>query len=351
MRERAKSELAVGIFVFITLLLFGYGIMNYTNELGLFEPVSYLKTHLNSPEGLANGSAVRLFGVGIGRITNIEFVSDISKQEVIVTMKMNASDLDRIGKDAIAKIQTVGLLGDNIINIDPGHPEKGHVKPWDTIEGKNYEDRFAALGKIADKLGVILDKIDQGGIESISSTIQNASEITDKIKKGEGTLGKLIYSDETINQLNSTIAELNRITRQINNGPGGVHTLLYDEQFSSNLKKVSTQLADAAQQINSMMSEIKDKDLANKLGQVVDNLATTSRNLAQIAQSIEQGEGTIGALVKDPTLYDDLKVILQGAKRSEALKYAIQRTIQRRRESSEPQGPQNPPATSSAPQK
>jgi len=351
MRERARSELAVGIFVFISLLLFGYGIMNYTNELGLFEPVSYLKTQLNSPEGLANGSAVRLFGVGIGRITDIEFVSDISKQEVIVTMKMNASDLNRIGKDAVAKIQTVGLLGDNIINIEPGHPEKGHVNPWDTIEGQNYEDRFAALGKIADKLGVILDKIDQGGIESISTTIQNASEITDKIKKGEGTLGKLIYSDETINQLNSTIAELNKITRQINTGPGGVHTLLYDEQFMSDLKKVSTQLADVAQQINSMIGEIKDKDLARKLGEAVDNLAATSQNLAEIAKGIEQGEGTVGALVKDPTLYEDLKVILQGAKRSEALKYAVQYTIRQKQKSSEREGQQNPPAPQTAPPK
>ena len=75
------------------LTIFLYFIMNYTNELGLFEAKAYVKTTFDKPEGLFKGSSVQLNNVKIGRITDIEFSGDIKDPRVYITMIVNASSI------------------------------------------------------------------------------------------------------------------------------------------------------------------------------------------------------------------------------------------------------------------
>jgi phospholipid/cholesterol/gamma-HCH transport system substrate-binding protein len=84
--------------------------------------------------------------------------------------------------------------------------------------------------------------------------------------------------------------------------------------------------------------------VAKKIGQLADNLARTSESLSQIAKSLEQGEGTVGALLQDPSLYEDLKIILGGAKRSEALRYVIQHSIRQKQREAEKKKKSGAPA-------
>jgi len=327
MRSQWQSNLIVGIFVASILSIFLYFIMNYTNELGMFDPRVFVHTTFKQPVGLFDGAAVQLNNVKIGRITEIRFAEDLSDNTVYISMEINRSDLPRIGKDAVANISTVGLLGDNIINIEAGHPTaEGHIEADDYIKSKEFGGVFAGLENL-------LDKIDKGGIEAISSTIRNASEITDKIKKGEGSLGKLITDDTLIKEINSMIEKLNRVVRRVNSGPGSAHSLIYKDDVGRllrELRQVASNLEKVSRQVKGIVGEIQNKKLAQKIGKMADNLAATSKSLAKVAKGIEQGEGTIGALIKDPTLYEDLKVILQGAKRSKALKFAIQHTIRQK---------------------
>ncbi len=332
MIEQWKSNLIVGTFVVTVLTIFLYFIMNYTNELGMFEPTVYIHTTFKQPVGLFDGAAVQLNNVKIGRITGIRFSEKITDNTVYITMIVNRSDLPRIGKDAIATISTVGLLGDNIINIEAGHPTvEGHIEAEDYIKSKEF-------GGLLSGVENILKKIDEEGIESISSTIRNASEITEQIKRGEGSLGKLITEETLFNEIELAISQINRIIRRINQGPGSVHSLIYRDDVGrvlADLKQISKNLEQVSLQIKDVLGDIQDQEVAKKVGKMADNLATASESLARVAKSIEEGEGTVGALIKDPTLYEDLKVILQGAKRSKALRYAIQHTIRRKQKAAE----------------
>ena len=349
MRSQWKSNLIVGIFVFAVLGIFMYFIMNYTNELGMFEPRAYVHTTFKQPVGLFDGAAVQLNNVKIGRISGMKFSEDITDNTVYVTMVVNVSDLPRIGKDAVAKISTVGLLGDNIINIEAGNPvEKGHIEAGDYIQSEEFGGLLGGLDieGITLKLESILDKIDKDGIEAISGTFQNVEDITEKIKKGEGSIGKLIADEELFDELDATLVQLKRVVARINKGPGSVHTLIYKDDVGRvmhELKSIAANLDRVSGDINEMIGQIKDEDVAKKISEVADNLAATSDSLASIAKSIEDGEGTVGALIKDPTLYEDLKVILQGAKRSKALKYAVQHTIQVKQRAAEREKKDNPP--------
>ena len=222
------------------------------------------------------------------------------------------------------------------------------------------------LEGITSKLENILDKIDKGGIESVSSTFQNVADITQKIKDGESSIGKLVKDDELVNRINgviaqlnariieakTTISEINAVLRRINQGPGSVHTLIYKDDVGAvmqDLKVISKNLEDVSNQIKEIVADINDADVAKKvgdvaqkIGDVADNVISASQSVENIAKSIEEGEGTVGALIKDPTLYEDLKVILQGAKRSKALQYAIQHTIQQKQKAAEKEKAKSP---------
>lgn len=59
------------------------------------------------------------------------------------------------------------------------------------------------------------------------------------------------------------------------------------------------------------------------------DLNATLRNVKMITEGIEKGEGTLGALLKDPSLYDDLKNLLGGANRSKVLKYVVRHAVKK----------------------
>ncbi len=304
MREQWKSNMIVGAFVLMTLIIFLYFIMNYTNELGMFEPRVNIYTTYEQPVGLFPGAAVQLNHVKIGRVTDIHFAEDPTDNTVYVEMVINRDDLQRIGKDARATITTKGLLGDNIINIEAGHPgEKGHIGAGDYVESEEYTGMFGDvdIDEITKRLESILAKIDEGGLEAISSSVQNISDITGKIKSGEGSIGKLVTEEKLMNDVAATVADL---------------------------KETSARL-------NKIVARIEDEEVATKVSELAENLSATGESLDNIAKSIDEGEGTVGALIKDPTLYEDLKIILQGAKRSKALKYAVQHTIRKKQKQAE----------------
>jgi phospholipid/cholesterol/gamma-HCH transport system substrate-binding protein len=103
--------------------------------------------------------------------------------------------------------------------------------------------------------------------------------------------------EETINVVNTILLDIKEISGQIKGGKGLVHAILYDPAG----------------------------------GEMVKDLAGTVQSANKIVKKVERGEGTLGALISDPTVYEDLKVILGGAKRSTLLKALIRYTIKKKK--------------------
>ena len=66
-----------------------------------------------------------------------------------------------------------------------------------------------------------------------------------------------------------------------------------------------------------------------KSKQLLEDLVTTSKSLKRVTAEIENGEGTIGALISDPSLYDSLNSLLGGAGRSFILRHVIRKSIEK----------------------
>ena len=344
MRNQRVLNFRVGLFVLITLSLFVLILFFLTGEQRFYEKSYTLTTSFTNTAGLIKGAAVRLSGVRIGAVTDIEFTPNpVGDKVIMVRMKINRDGMSRINPDAKATIRTEGLLGDKFIEVIPG-VEKPMAKLPDSldIESQTPIEFASIIGQSGDLLANIisisesLDKIvkafgQEENINNISKTLASlraSSEAIQKnleaIEKNDGILNTMIYgekdksgkSDENaLIKLNKAVTKLDNMLSQIDKGDGTLHDLVYNKELSSD--------------INSTVANLKNAT-ANLNGQdgVITELKETMSNFREISEMLRGGEGTLGALLIDPSVYDSLKGILGEAERSRfvraAMKYFIE---------------------------
>jgi phospholipid/cholesterol/gamma-HCH transport system substrate-binding protein len=86
------------------------------------------------------------------------------------------------------------------------------------------------------KIAQVIDNL-QGATKDMQKAFANLNEISDEIKRGEGTLGQLVKDKTTIDKLNNTLASLQEITDKINQGKGTLGKLVNDEETVNNLNE------------------------------------------------------------------------------------------------------------------
>ena len=339
MRNQRVLNFRVGLFVLITVSLFALILFFLSGERRFFEKSYILTTSFTNTAGLIKGAAVRLSGVRIGEVTDIEFTpKPVGDKVIMVTMKVNRDGMSRLNPDAKATIRTEGLLGDKYIEIIPGN-EPPLVTLPDTLEIESQTPiEFASIiGQSGDLLANIisisesLDKIvkafgEEQNIDNISRTLASVRASAEAIQKNveaiehnNGILNTMIYGEKDRNgksdenaliKLNKAITKLDNLIDQINKGDGALHNLVYNKELSGDINTTVANLKTATANLNGndgVMTELKE----------------TMSNLREISEMLRGGEGTLGALLIDPSVYDSLKGILGEAQRSRFVRAAV----------------------------
>ncbi|MGH7850786.1 MAG: MlaD family protein, partial [Thermodesulfobacteriota bacterium] len=323
MRNQRVLNFRVGLFVLITLSLFVLILFFLTGEQRFYEKSYTLTTSFTNTAGLIKGAAVRLSGVRIGAVTDIEFTPNpVGDKVIMVRMKISRDGMSRINPDAKATIRTEGLLGDKFIEVIPG-VEKPMAKLPDSldIESQTPIEFASIIGQSGDLLANIisisesLDKIvkafgQEENINNISKTLASLRASSEAIQKNleaiehnDGILNTMIYGEKNksgkteenaLIKLNKAITKLDNMLNQIDKGDGTLHDLVYNKELSSD--------------INSTVANLKNAT-ANLNGQdgVITELKETMSNFREISEMLRGGEGTLGALLIDPSVYDSLK--------------------------------------------
>lgn len=344
MRNQRVLNFRVGLFVLITLSLFVLILFFLTGEQRFYEKSYTLTTSFTNTAGLIKGAAVRLSGVRIGAVTDIEFTPNpVGDKVIMVRMKINRDGMSRINPDAKATIRTEGLLGDKFIEVIPG-VEKPMAKLPDSldIESQTPIEFASIIGQSGDLLANIisisesLDKIvkafgQEENINNISKTLASLRASSEAIQKNleaiehnDGILNTMIYGEKdksgkseenALIKLNKAITKLDSMLNQIDKGDGALHDLVYNKELSNDLNSTVANLKNATANLNG------DEG-------VITELKETMSNFREISEMLRGGEGTLGALLIDPSVYDSLKGILGEAERSRfvraAMKYFIE---------------------------
>lgn len=260
--EKISNEVKVGILVFtalvlLSILVFGVG------EVRLFERGHRYKVIFDSSAGLNEGAQVRMGGVKVGSVTNVDFIDYKGKRRVVVTILIR-KNLPLHGKDRF-KITMTGLLGDNYVEVDPGPSRAEVIKPGATIEGSHVVGMDEMFKMVQDGLGSINEMLDEPTIESFKQTVGNVEEMSADLTYILG---------ESREDITVTLGNLRSVS----------YTL--DGMISRN-------------------EDNFDVTMDNLSGMSGD-LRYTATSLRGIADGLEAGEGSAGKLLKDDRLYNDL---------------------------------------------
>jgi phospholipid/cholesterol/gamma-HCH transport system substrate-binding protein len=380
-----SAQIRVGIFVFVTLVTFMASIFLLGSRTQYFQPQYTLKAVFSNVGYLLEGAGVYLAGVQVGRIGEIRFFEDIAAQKVLVSLKIARDYQERIRQDSVAVITSSGLLGDKYIDITLGsesEPElldgmfirtqepadygqlirQGEEVLKNTIEITSalsaltsgfrssqapmaVADLLTSLAQTAKAIetgdGLIHSLIYEKGNDRIFADVAAATtalrDTLTGIRDGKGFLQTLLTdpNPEVVAQLTKLLASAHKLLQDIEKGQGVLHALIYEKQGGKAVKD----FAGAAGHMNELLAKLQGQDglLASLLNdpkqkQVLIDLAQIMRDFRQIAADLAEGHGTIGGFIKDPTLYENLTALLDGARRSWILRTVIQSTVNKGQE-------------------
>jgi phospholipid/cholesterol/gamma-HCH transport system substrate-binding protein len=340
----------VGIVVLAALIFVMLGILMVGKRAHLFTARLPYRTEFKSAAGLVVGNPVRLNGVTVGNVIEVNLSPDPAKQDVNVVFEIDRKIQKRIRTGTTAAVKTIGLLGDKYIELSGGKPEEPIVEPGGKIaaaQAAGLEDILAGggdlvgdLSGIARSLKSILGKMEEGGVgQNLNSTLASLSDVLGKVNRGESLAGKLLadrrYGEQTGASLTAAVNSLRnvfaKVERDLNNGTGMIPALLSDPEgkkkvydLVDRLGVTAESLAKATEQLNTGKGAIPtllhDEAFSREF---TNNLQNLSRRLDSIARKLDEGQGTVGKLINDPALFDAANHIVVGIDESALLRWLI----------------------------
>jgi phospholipid/cholesterol/gamma-HCH transport system substrate-binding protein len=303
-RDRRLS-LTVGGFALASLATLAVAILSLSEQRGIWAPRYRLIAHFDNVQGLIGGASVRLAGTRVGQVQAVEFGERATGEPALrVVLQIDRDVQERIRRSSVASITTVGLLGDQIVELTIGTADSPVLQDGDEIATISPFDLNAMVAKGAAALDAIQslatnldDTLTQFGEElggrKLAGSVAALADIVTEIQEGDGALHSLIYEryeGGALASFEDSLASLSNILREVEQGQGVLHALIYEEQTDQGL---FIQVLEAGGHLNDILAKI------------------------------ERGEGTLGLMLNDPTLYEELKVLVGGANRSTVVRSLI----------------------------
>ena len=346
-RSDVFAETIVGIFMAAVLALLVYFTIVISGvDILVGHTKVPMKVEFTDVGGLKDRDSVMYRGMKVGVIDHI----DLSKTNVVMTVRVTSDVVLREGYRI--SVASLSLLGGNYLLLEEG---TGKPLPLETtlFRGEPPTDWMRDLGRIASSVG---DLMSDGGLKSIVTNIESVAAklnvVATRIERGEGTVGKLLSSDETVyNDLKDTISSAKAVAGRLERGEGTVGKFLSSDETVYNdikdtvasAKAVAGRLERGEGTVGKLVSSddtvyqdlkaslgnlrevterLKDgKGLLGKLTQdeklsadasaMIEKLAAASTDLATVASRLEKGEGTLGKLSADSKLYDEVTALLK----------------------------------------
>jgi phospholipid/cholesterol/gamma-HCH transport system substrate-binding protein len=353
----SSKEMRVGIFVLAGLVVAGIVVFLIGEEKRFFEKKLDYFTSFSDVQGLKSGAPVRLGGVDIGNVTRVRHGDDPGDNRLYVDMHIAKREAVRIKQDTIAHIANKGLLGDKMIELSGGSPGAAQIPEGGSIKGEDpadFANLFSQVGSMTQHAEQILSNLEvtskaladaqmqedfKGSVHSVNLILRQVSEgngYAHRILADPGEAERLSHLVSTFDraaaEAEGTMAEAQKAAARINKGPGLVHEILYGEKGSDAIAN----FGGAAAELSTTLRGIREGNgLAHSIvyggdessQKVAANLGAITADLRQIMADLRAGKGTLGALLVDPSIYEDVKSVLGNVQRNDALRALVRYSI------------------------
>jgi phospholipid/cholesterol/gamma-HCH transport system substrate-binding protein len=292
-RSLTWTELRVGILVVASFALLAIAIFYVSGQSGFFVRKYTINSYFQNANNLRPGAEVSLEGVTIGNVASVQVSKESDPNKAVVAvLKLDESYKNIIRSDSRVSISTIGLLGDSKVDITRGTEAGMIIEDGGTLQGGEEGD---------------IRRIVQGANDVVANfqvLSEDFKKITERIEKGEGTLGKFLTDTAIYDNANAATRELNTLVRDARTGPGTMGRLISDDQLYQKIMQISDRVDTLVMKIESgdgtIGKFVNDPTLYNRFDKVTAQFET-------ITDRIERGEGTLGKLSKDDTLFNDFR--------------------------------------------
>ena len=273
---KLSREIKTAFLVIGGVLLFVFG-FSFLKGKSFFEKDKIIYTVYDEVEGLVEGAKVTINGLVIGKIMKIDFLPNTTR--ILITMSVR-NELD-FSPQSEAILYEAGLIGGKAIQIDSVFDSKSIVKSGDTL-----------VSALKPGLTELINK----QIEPLQLKIENMLTSADSLFIGVGN----ILNNDSQENLKSILKNLSLSTSKINDASISLVEILKKNQ--SNIDNTFENFAETSDNLKTITDSISQANLAV----AINKFTNTIESLDGIVATIESGNGTMGKLVKDETLYQNL---------------------------------------------
>jgi phospholipid/cholesterol/gamma-HCH transport system substrate-binding protein len=330
MAQERSIEVKVGALILVSLVILG-AFMLVLGGLS-FEKTYTVYVDFDNPGGLQSGAAVRVAGVKVGTVKAMEFqggkVDPKSGRRVLVRAQLAIEQRvkEAVHDDADFYVTTQGVLGEQFMAVDPGSVDHPILQDGAVVKGIDPPRIDLFLAKAYELLDTTVNGI-KNNRETLSSIATNTASllkglnvlITDNKERIDRIVtnveemtveAKQLTHDARVNYVDSpkllhTVDNIDKLTTQIQGDTG---PMLKDAREAlANLNRVSSTVGDPQQQE-------KIRKALQDIAQLAERANSTVADTQAIVSHIKNGKGTVGALVMDEEVYDDMQELVRDLK-------------------------------------
>jgi phospholipid/cholesterol/gamma-HCH transport system substrate-binding protein len=288
---KIKKEIKIAVVFIVTLALLYWGI-NFLKGRDLFNKERIYYAVYNQVNGLVVANPVLVNGFRVGHVKKMYFHPDNSGR-IIVEFILNNSDLD-IPVNSVARLFSSDLLGSRAVEIQLGNSTT-MAKDGDTL--KTFVQ--ATLGE---EVNVQFQPIKQK-FESVMLSIDTVLVIM-----------KSIFNENTQKNLEQSFESIRATIQNLEHTTYNIDTLVVDQKYKlasiiGNVESITLNIKKNNDKISNIItnfSSISDTLAKAKIASTVENANKSLKSFADIMDKINRGEGSLGMLIKNDSLYNNL---------------------------------------------
>ncbi|KFE66141.1 MlaD family protein [Hyalangium minutum] len=358
-RERRMAWRA-GLFVTGGLVLAGIVVFFIGQETQLFEKHVTYRTYFPNVQGLTDQSPVWLGGLEVGQVESITFPEDAPDKGIEVRFRVSQKYAGRVREDSVVRLSSLGVLGEKAVDLTLGGPTAQHVADGGVLRSDTSGDLntlLTAAGQVLNDSRAISGALrtavetyaDPKLAQDVSASLHSLRTLLEEVEKGDGVLHALIYDKEAGKQVRGLLANASQVAERVDGavghvealleevrkGDGTAHALIYGKEGAQAL----AELGSAAGQLAGLIEDAKASPngavhqlvYGDARGMFAD-LGSVAADLKKITSTVANGEGTVGGLISDPTIYEDLRQVLGNVKRNRLLRSLVRFSVNNREE-------------------
>jgi phospholipid/cholesterol/gamma-HCH transport system substrate-binding protein len=276
------GEIKVGFLIIVAVALLIWASFSGGGT-SIFQSKVKYRAYFDNVNGLVAGSPVWVAGIEAGNVISVEFVNLDSARQIEAKFRVLNKVTNMITTDARVKLGTIGFIGDKYLEIIPGTLTNPRLEPESVIITEPSGDLNAVFAQ------------GQEAVSDAGRLMTNLSEITDRVGKGQGFFGKLVTEDTLYTELTRLLSAMT--------------VLIADIQ--RNQERITVSLENVSKNLNNVVTKVNENQ--GTLGRIIsdpglyNNLHSSAGRIDSILARIEDGRGTAGAMVNDDELYQEIR--------------------------------------------